>query len=213
MTTFKQTIPKKLWLLTLLASTSLSFAKLSNEAISDIYEKQIEGSAKYLEYHLIFKPQNQIQKESMHTSIGFSAAFASLLLLTTKTEFGKNNINVDIPTIITSGVICSAASYAYLCKLEKSILRNTLIDFLNNWSHHRQYLADEFATAFDELATHDINALTDDQISEIFGLVQHYIEHTFEKRYPKPKKTDMLSALKTITEIGKNIAPSAPSAK
>lgn len=210
MTIPSHNLTKKIFLATLLATTGASFAQLSNQAVSDVYENKLEGAAKYLEYFLVFQPNNKIQAESMQTNVALSAATAALLLLTAKhDEQGKLTVAIDIPTLIASGLVIAAGGYAYLGKLEKSIKRETLLKFLSNWAHHKKYLPAEFTAAFDELAVHvqAKNSLSDAQIGEIFELVQHYIEHCFGKRYPKEKKSlDMLGSLKTITEIGKNLA-------
>ncbi|OGB86079.1 hypothetical protein A3J41_03215 [candidate division TM6 bacterium RIFCSPHIGHO2_12_FULL_38_8] len=210
MTTPSHNFIKRIFLATLLATTGASFAELSNQAISDVYENKLEGAAKYLEYFLVFQPNNKIQSESMQTNVAISATTAALLLLTTKKDKEqKLTVAIDIPTLIASGLVIAAGGYAYLCSLEKSIKRETLLKFLSNWEHHKQYLPAEFVTAFDELAAY-VQAkgnLSNAQIGEIFELVQHYIEHCFEKRYPKEKKSlDMLGSLKTITDIGKNVA-------
>lgn len=203
-------ISKKIFLLTLLAFPSISFAKLSAEAISDVYDNQLEGAAKYLEYYLVFQPSNKIQSASMDLTVGISATAAALFLTTKIDTVNKKVGTIDNLAAITSATLFIAAGYAYHCKLERAIKRETLMNFLNNWTHHRQFVPDEFSTAFDELAANVTagQTLTDAQIGEICELVQHYIEHCFIKRYPKEKKsTDLLGSLKTITEIGKNMTP------
>lgn len=209
----QQSISKKISLFTLFCMmTSLSFAKLSDDAIANIYENKLEGAAKYLEFCFVFQPNNKIQSATMDMTISLSAIAAGLFL-TSKIQYLENNIGkVDGQTLIASSIIAVSAGYMYACKIDKAIKHETLVNFLNNWSHHKKFLPEEFVAAFDELAAafekSETKRFSAEQVSEIFELVQHYIEHCFEKRYPKEKKsTDVLGSLKTITEIGKNLSP------
>lgn len=202
---------KKIFLTTLLATTSLSFAKLSEDAISDVFNTQLEGAAKYLEFHFVFQPNNKLQAAQTNLTMGVSSVAATALLLAKfQLEDAKYKAYVDNSTLIASGMLCVATGY-YLYNIAEHLVKSeTLVTFLKNWSHHRQFLPDDFTTAFDELAAYqaDGKSFSAAQVNEIFELVLHYIEHTFEKRYPKEKKSqDLLSSVKTITEIGKNCAP------
>jgi hypothetical protein len=211
MITMPQIISKKMFLFTLLATTSLSFANLSKNAISDVYANQLEGAAKYLEFHFVFKPNNTLQTSQMNLAVGIGATAATGLLLATKTSSGKDLVGtMDNPTMIASGMLCIAAGYAVYCATENLVKYQTLIDFLKNWSYHRQFLPEDFTAAFDQLFAYQQagKKFSTAQVDEIFELVLHYIEHSFEKRYPKEKKSpNLLTSLKTITEIGKNCAP------
>ncbi|MBP6892765.1 hypothetical protein KBB68_04275 [Candidatus Babeliales bacterium] len=205
------TFTKKIFLTTLLATSSLSFSKLSEDAISDCFSTQREGAAKYLEFHFVFQPNNKLQtvQTNLTMGIGFTAATA-FLLAKFKTEENTYKQYVDNSTLIASGMLCVATGYYLYNTAEYFIKSKILVNFLKNWSHHRQFLPEDFTTAFDELAAYqqDGKTFSADQVEEIFELVLHYIEHSFEKRYPKEKKsTDLLSSVKTITEIGKNCAP------
>ncbi len=211
------TLSKKLFMTSMLVTASLSFAKLSEDAVSDVFSTQHDGAAKYLEYHFVFQPNNILQAAQMNLSIGIGSAAATVLLLTkfAKTQptqistTAQTSAAADNPTLIASGMLCVAAGYVYYCSLETKIKTEILVNFLKNWAHHRQFLPEDFTTAFDELAAYQADGKTFDknQVSEIFELVLHFIEHSFEKRYPKEKKTpDLLGSVKTITEIGKNCA-------
>ena len=207
-----QTFSKKIFLTTLLATASLSFAKLSEEAVSDIYSTQREGAAKYLEFHFVFQPTNKLQAAQMNITMGIGSAAAVALLMAKLNIKDENTYKayVDNSTLIASGMLCVATGYYLYNTVENLIKSEILVNFLKNWSHHRQFLPEDFTTAFDELAAYqaDGKTFTTAQVDEIFELVLHYIEHTFEKRYPKEKKSpDLLSSVKTITEIGKNCAP------
>jgi hypothetical protein len=207
MTTFR----KKIFLATLLATASLSFSKLSEEAISDCFSTQHEGAAKYLEFHFVFQPNNKLQAAQTNLTMGISFTAATALLLAKfKIEEKKYKEYVDNSTLIASGMLCVATGYYLYNKIETVIKSEILVNFLKNWSHHRQFLPEDFTTAFDELAAYqqDGKKFSAAQVDEIFELVLHYVEHSFEKRYPKEKKSaDLLSSVKTITEIGKNCAP------
>jgi uncharacterized surface protein with fasciclin (FAS1) repeats len=205
-----QTFTKKFLLTTLLATASLSFSKLSDEAVSNCFNTQKEGSEKYLEYHFVFKLNNALQNAQTNLAVGISATAATALLLS-QTPTAKNVVTVptDNATLIASGMLCMAAGYSYYCSLESRLKSEILVNFLKNWSYHRQFLPDDFTSAFDELAAYqqDGKTFSNDQLKEIFELVLHYVEHTFEKRYPKEKKSpDLLASVKTITEIGKNLS-------
>jgi hypothetical protein len=118
----------------------------------------------------------------------------------------------DGPTIIASGVLYVAGGYAYLNQQESNIKHDALVNFLHNWNFHRAYVPVEFVEAFDELSAYyqasESKTFSNAQVSQIFEIVQHLIEHCFEKRYPRDKKgDDLLSSVKMITEIGKNLSP------
>lgn len=211
---FMTNFSKKIFLTAILATTSLSFAKLSEDAISDCFSTQLDGAAKYLEYHFIFQPNNKLQalQTNLAVSIGASAAAALLTLKAVSTSTSQENSKTtpDNASLIASGMICGAVGYIYYSWAESNIKAEILVNFLKNWAHHRQFLPEDFVTAFDELAAYQADGKTFStaQINEIFELVLHFIEHSFEKRYPKEKKSpDLLGQLKTITEIGKNCAP------
>ncbi len=208
-------ISKKLFFTSLLTVASLSFAKLSEDAISDCFSTQRDGAAKYLEFHFVFQPNNKLQAAQMNLAVGVGCTAATALLVSKISkvqkyifnETDKATISVDNATLIASGMICIAAGYAYYCSFENKIKAETLTNFLKNWTHHRQFLPEDFTTAFDELYAYkqDGKTFSTAQVDEIFELVLHFIEHSFEKRYPKEKKSaDLLASFKTVTEIGKN---------
>lgn len=207
-----KTMSKKIFLTALLATTSLSFAKLSEDAISDIFSTQHEGAAKYLEFHFVFQPNNKLQTAQMNLAAGISTAAATALLVKKYKTENKNDFIAafDNPTLIASGMLCVATGYVLYNTAEIFIKHQTLVNFLKNWSHHRQFLPEDFTTAFDELAAYqaDGKKFSTAQVDEIFELVLHFIEHSFEKRYPKEKKSlDLLNSVKTITEFSTKFAP------
>ncbi|MFA5998834.1 MAG: hypothetical protein WC747_02370 [Candidatus Babeliales bacterium] len=108
-----------------------------------------------------------------------------------------------------AGLVISGVAYQSYCGyIESNIRMNTMIKFLENWSTHRSHVPEEFAAAFDELAASysaNQNSLTNEQLNEMFEIIQHLVEHTFEKRYPKAKDLDILGTFKTFTDIGKNL--------
>lgn len=228
----QQFLTKKMLVLAFLATASVSFPKLSNEVVSNCYETQREGQWKYLEYLFIVQPNNSLQTSAKHLQACTLTSAAALFLAKDriynyvtgssdlKEDFkadgskttSKAGFPVDGPTAIASGVLCIAGYYAYFCKVERSVKKETIINFLNNWSHHRKYVPQELVPAFDELtacfAKSKAKNFTEAQVNEIFEIIQHLLEHCFDKRYSKDKKdVDMIGTLKTITEIGKNLSP------
>lgn len=207
--------------------TSQTFPSLSTESKIDCYKNQRDGSWKYLEYIFIVQPANEL-KQASSKILACMAVAGALIMARTSISNAWNKfafLNQTTPTITPptkpgadagapsfdlpanfAGFILSTVAYnAYYAKLESNIRINTMIKFLENWSTHRSHVPDEFATAFNELAAYyQENSLSDEQISEMFEIIQHLIEHSFEKRYPKSKEVDVLATVKTITDIGKN---------
>lgn len=224
MNIFKQSFNKKMLTFAFLASASFSFSDLSKEAVSACYEDGINSEWKYLEYVFVVQPTNSLNSAAKTVHVTTLTIAAALFLAKDQiynylTDYKKvddkgalKGYPVDGPSAIAAVVLCGAGCYAYVSKLEASIKKQTLINFLNNWSHHRNYIPTELIAAFDELAA-DFQAsthknFTNAQVNEIFEIIQHLLEHMFEKRYAKDKKDgDMLGSLKTITEIGKNLSP------
>jgi len=229
-------LTKKMLVLAFLATASVSFPKLSNDVVSNCYETQREGQWKYLEYLFVVQPNNSLQASAKKLQAVSLTSAAALFLTknqiyqlvtgsketeTTAKATGPDGkeekakgLAFDGPTAIASGVLCIAAYYAYFCKIERAVKKETIINFLKNWSHHRKYVPQELVPAFDELAAgfalSKTKNFTESQVNEIFEIVQHLLEHCFDKRYSKDKKDgDMISTLKTITEIGKNLSPSS----
>lgn len=202
----------KLFTLLLLTTTGNIMPKLSDEAIASSYETDREGSWKYLEYIFIVQPTNTIETNSKYMLAGVfavgSTAFLARTQLSELITRKENSFNFENSTSIASIVLAMTGFFAYYCKMEASVKHETLVNFLNNWSTHRNYIPEELTSAFDELEqafqSSKNKSFSNAQVNEIFEIVQHLLEHLFEKRYPK-KAADSLSAVKTITDIAKNI--------
>lgn len=186
--------------------TCLSFAGISLESVSDCYNNQADENRdwKYLEFFLIVQPKNQIDAFNFDLSTKICAAFATASLghLTlTKSSQSSSAAYISIMALF------GAFGLKYSSSVEKQIKHNALLNFIQNWSYHRSFVPEEVVSAFDELSTYikESRTFSDEQVSTIFEVIQHLIEHQFEKRYPKEKKSaDLIGTFKTITEIGKN---------
>lgn len=114
----------------------------------------------------------------------------------------------DLATYLAGLAISGVVYQSYCSCVESSIRMSTMTKFLQNWSTHRSNVPEEFAVAFDELSAYysdNQDSITNEQLDEMFEIIQHLIEHSFEKRYAKAKDLDILGTFKTFTEIGKNL--------
>ncbi len=216
---------KQLFFLALFATHHVvsPISQISIEEVAQCYDQNPETDQwKYLELYFIVEPNNQIQAASMSLSVKIGAFVSGLFLATRAIPSkqiivpGKINdvtmevarVTVDPSTLITTSILAAAAGFWYSGLTELEIKKNTLTSFLKNWSYHRNFIPKELVPAFDQLATYQ-STINDQDVIKLFTIIQHLIEHTFTKRYPKEKKsTDLLGAIKTITDIGKNISPS-----
>lgn len=185
---------------------------LSPKALTECYEGR-DSSFKYLEFIFIEQPKNQLKEaiRSVQTSMIaiLTAAVLSSQYYTAKpdTDFIKSNPSISFGVLGLGKIVYDL----YNDYLDQSIKKAQLIKFLNNWDFHRQYIPTQLTTAFDELAqayaSSKSKTLTTQQVSEIFAVIQHLIEHEFAKRYEKDKMkdADTLSIMKTVTEIKKNL--------
>ncbi len=230
----KQSFSLKIILTLMFASTthfsSNLCTQISEEAIANCYEPSIQSDWKYLEYNFIFNPTKKIEAVHADVNLKMTAFGAGLLLWisnpfaqatasakstssnegsTSSNEGSKSSINTA--TLISAGLLSYCIATWYNNIAEYAIRHETLVNFINNWSFHRDLVPHEFVTIFDELALcYQASAskkFTNEQVSQIFNVIQHLIEHNFEKRYPKEKKSaDMLSGFKTITDICKTMS-------
>jgi hypothetical protein len=206
-----------------LATATQSFSKhdtesfaLTNQAVSDCFSQETNREWKYLEYFLVIKPNSETQEKHLKTQVGVVATTAACVLTAkiylTHISNHRNRDPFDSVAVFCASVIAGSAAYLYNSTTEIQIKRATLIDFLTNWNHHRQYVPAELVPAFDELAVafriSGSKVLTDDTINQIFTIVVQLVEHAFgDKRYPKEKKSfDVLKSLKTMTDISKTLA-------
>lgn len=188
---------------------------LSLDSIIECYNSKEDGQWKYLEYLFITQPSNKIHVLTTHAQ-GIMMGCGALFLMKDYiiSAYSKNNTavnsNIDIQGSIAAILAGNVAYNAYLCHNKGVIQKETLITFINNWEAHRLHIPESFISCFDELAN-QYQAMgsiifTDKKIGQIFEVVQHLIEHYFNKRYKKdtPKDIEVLGTLKTITDICKN---------
>ena len=101
-------------------------------------------------------------------------------------------------------------------EIRRIYIHEALVSFLKNWSLHKENVPTSLIPVFDELselfnASKD-KTFSSEDVNAIFEVIQHLIEHEFSNRYEskdKKKDADMLGMFKTITDIGKNLAPSS----
>lgn len=196
------------FLLTSLQSSM--FPGLSLDAQVACYDQQTDGSWKYLEYVFIVQPTNKINAIS-NNAVAAIATTSSLFLAynwaNTPTA-GSQSFNL-MPHLAATG-LTKVLYDAYCARANSEIKAGTMKSFLANWNAHREYVPKDFAIAFDELANiYNTNPenLSDKTINEMFEIITHLIEHSFSKRYEKEKTKgfDLLNAIKTTTDIGKNL--------
>ncbi|HSW77161.1 MAG TPA: hypothetical protein VLG50_08950 [Candidatus Saccharimonadales bacterium] len=211
-----------------LGISSQTIPSLSIDSKIECYKNQRDGARQLLEYLFIAQPANELKQASSKAQVYMILAGALFMARTSIYDsiYGQNqpkgsfvttsgnstkgdNSNAFNLAANLAGLAVSGITYQAYCNyLESNIRKNTMIKFLQNWPKYRSYVPDEFVAAFDELAQYyndNHNSVTDEQINEMFEIIQHLIEHYFEKRYPKAKDVDLLGTFKTFTDIGKNL--------
>lgn len=217
----KHNFTRKFVAVSLLATSAFNFSNLSNDSVHSCYENKVNGAWQYLEYHLIIQPNNKIQAQTKQLQAGFATAAAVGLLSEEPVcnYFGINNykkekdggtsFDFSVPKHIAALVLGAVVYTVWYNKIDQTVKKETVIKFLKNWSHHRNFIPQELVPAFDELAASlqasKAQDLSNSQVNEILEIIQQLVEHSFEKRYSKDKGVDVLGTLKTITDIGKNL--------
>lgn len=214
-------ISKKLSLSALLIFSTVAniSAQVSDNSIAEAYKGK-NGDWKYVEYIFLEKPKADLKKFAQKTRASL-IALAALTILSTKVDSIKNMtfdgsaIKFDFQTY-SAGAL-GLISYEYIISyMDASIKHEALVSFLKNWSLHKENVPTSLIPVFDELselfnASKD-KTFSSEDVNAIFEVIQHLIEHEFSNRYEskdKKKDADMLGMFKTITDIGKNLAPSS----
>jgi len=212
--------------------SSQTLPSLSTDSKITCYKTQRDGSWKYLEYIFVVKPANELKQASNQAQAFMAVAWSIFFARTTISNFinpqskpavvvekvAKNETNTeegkgkpapfDLAGHLAGLAVSGVAYQSYCSYVESSIRMNTMTKFLNDWDTHRSHVPEEFAVAFDELAKYyfaNQYSVTNQQLDEMFEIIQHLVEHTFEKRYPKAKDLDILGTFKTFTDISKNL--------
>lgn len=191
--------------------TGSMHSDLSLPALTECYQGA-DSSFKYLEFIFVEQPKNTLKAKAQQSQ-------ATMLVAVTAAILGTNWISATpasdglkiTASTMSIGMLSKVMYDAYSNYLEQNVKHDTLVKFLKNWNFHREYIPAQLIPAFDELAKalalSKSKTLTTAQVSEIFSVIQHLIEHEFAKRYEKDKMkdTDTLGMIKTITDISKNL--------
>lgn len=193
--------------------TGSTHSELSLKAVKDCYEGRDSGF-KHLEFVFIEQPKAELQSQSSKvqaTILGLISTYVLASSVVQQTTEKSKNTPAIVGKIGATALLGKIAFDYYCSILDQQIKHATLVKFLTNWKFHRQYVPTQLISAFDELAlsfeASKSKTLTSGQVSEIFAIIQHLIEHEFAKRYEKDKMKamDTLGTLKTITDISKNL--------
>lgn len=196
---------------------------LSDNAYAECYKGK-DSEYRYLEFYFIEKTKNLLNAHTQKARALLLSTIASTILtneylkkesITEKAEKIINypifNPKIDLAPIAAAGLLALTGFDVYSSLKEAEIKKDILIKFITNWEFHKQYIPTCLIPAFDELAK-AFNASTtktfsDADVSVIFEVIQHLIEHEFSKRYEKEKKKEegTLGLFKTITDISKNL--------
>ncbi len=219
-------ISKKFSLLALLfISLTPSFISLSvsDAAQAEAYQGK-DAEWKYLEAKFIVEPSKKLHSQVQQIrTIGLLATAIGILSTQIQAvqEFTFDAKKLALNNLVTISAIGLPLLAVETCTnyLDARIKHDTLVKFIKNWEFHKKYVPTSLIPAFDELAA-AFNASTRksfeaDEVTQIFEVIQHLLEHTFASRY-KPqeeKKESLFATFKTITDISKNLAPEAPKNK
>jgi hypothetical protein len=192
--------------------------RLSQETIAESYQNNAHGF-QYLEFKFVIEPSEKLQEriDKLKTTTFSSTAIAAIL-----TSIKQNNANTDTNSvkpwisaaaIITIFSLIAKATFDYCSStITQEIQQQTLINFIRDWDIHRYYIPTQLIPLFDELAMmyelSDKKTFTTQQVSELFSIINHLLEHEFSDRYKKEKPSkdgDVLKMVKGITDIAKNI--------
>jgi hypothetical protein len=199
-----------------------TFSAISDAAAVECYKGK-DAEWKYIEFIFIEQPKNQLNSFIQKARAGLLAIVTTAILSTQfntvkSYTFDAAQIKPDLPTF-SAGVLGLIGFETLTNYIDASIKHDALVKFLKNWDFHKQNVPNSLIPAFDELAAalnrSNTKTFTTEQVTTIFEIIQHLIEHEFSKRYEKDKKkdVDMIGVFKTITEITKNVAPKASGSK
>lgn len=195
---------------------TFSTTHLSEEAVIASYQ-QDDGAWKYVEFLCIVQPKNQLNKYINHGYGAFGGIGALYLIKNyfqdTKIDYDASKKNFFEKALL--GVAAATATKTiydfFTCYMKRSIRKETLQNILHKWNVHRPHFPSALIPCFDELhalyADQGDDMLNDMLVSEVFELIQHHIEHFFDKRYKQEeeKKEGALPTFKTITDVWKNL--------
>lgn len=211
--------------------TSQVQATLSDAVIVQCYEGR-DSQYKYLEYLFVYEPAQRIKAHGQWVASTLLAAVPAYIVgkhlnATVIKDYCNKSSDVSekTPTSNTKSaftgidaalfgatiVLTKVVFYdMYMAQFEKSVKKETLINFLKNIDFHKKHIPTQLVPAFEELAQAAAEknyALTNDQVVEIYTIINHLLEHEFAKRYEKEKDKgfDALGFVKTITDIKKNL--------
>lgn len=216
----KQITKKCLLTLSLVIFTSIpiiSNTYLSEEAIIASYE-QDDNAWKYVEFLCCVQPKNKLNTYLNHAYGSLGGIGALFLGKQFLYPAEATQANTTKPDFVNKALVAISAFAAtntmynfFTCYMKRTINKETLQNILHKWDLHRPYFPSALVPCFNEL--HELYAdkgddiLTDGLVSETFELIQHHIEHFFDKRY-KPadeKKESTIATFKTVTDVWKNL--------
>ena len=190
---------------------------LSEEAVIASYQ-QDDNAWKYVEFLCVVQPKNQLNKHLGHAYGalgGIGALFLGKQLLypsqAPKAEVAKPDFTSKALVAISAFATTNTLYNFFTCYMKRAINKEALQNILHKWDLHRSNFPSALVPCFDELhalyADQGDDMLTDGLVSEVFELIQHHIEHFFDKRY-KPaedKKENTIATFKTVTDVWKNL--------
>lgn len=163
---------------------------------------------RYIEYHMITKPQRKMKMEHAH----FGAAGALATAIYAGSVARKNGLTeVSRNDIIKVGFavgITTALYYKLIaCFRAQSIYTSNVIDFVKNWDHHKAFTDQRFHELFDSLADlfeNEGEEAVAIYTHEIIDIISFHLSHEFSSRYPA-KSGSFADTLKTVTDVAKNL--------
>lgn len=179
---------------------------LSTQAI-DI-AMTFEPGMKYLEYHLIMKPRWQVKTENDNfTAIGAMTTAGYAISRIQKDGTIPFN-TMDILRIGFCAGIISTLYHKFVASFRmKAIYTKHLIQFIENWEHHKKCTPEQFHELFDSLAqaleTQGISAVQE-HATEVINLISFHLSHIYPNRYKKVEY-DITNTYKAASDIAKNL--------
>jgi len=160
---------------------------------------------KYLEYFILATPNNSIGLLDTHfdsaVALG-SAAFSGYQVYTKETVGFKDFVKPGICV----GIVATVYYKLIACFIKSSIYKNNLIEFLRNWSRHKEYTPVQFHELFDTLAEILVaqgEKVVGNYTHQVMELVLFNMTHQFKDRY-KGNGLKPFEAVKALTDVLKN---------
>lgn len=214
---------KNIYTLIFLSGTITSINQLSAESIPALTPIQQaytsngkDNGWKYVEFLFNVEPKDFLNKKLSQKQASLALIASIIALSYIPADYcvkhylkGFDIKNYSYPLSFAALLLITRYYMEYATNNQLQSKYQVLFEVISEWPSFRTVFPDELTPLFDELYyLYEINNKDEffDLAANTLLIIQHNLEHIFEKRYTNNKaEVDALSTVKTITDIRKNI--------